>query len=165
MKQLIPDHYKQLLKKEHENPMHVQNLQVLIKTITNPNTDALEMYYSDLIYLYSDLKHMSYDMLYYSNIFFGLWPFLGLYMSKNFTYRFENSLWKLLYKQLHEHLKRIWYEDISLDFDVIETLNEPNLNRICLDRAIEINDTPREEKIKDLKIWTFLSNEKDFTDT
>jgi len=103
---------------------------------------------------------MDVDFLFHSNIFFGVIPLVTI-NNKWIPHSFKQ---RILAFQIHKYLVRLWKLDVELDFEKIDSLDETSLNTLCIDRAIDINDVSREEKIKDLKIWTLYSDRAENTD-
>jgi hypothetical protein len=66
----------------------------------------------------------------------------------------------ILVRELNMYFARIRKADEALSFDVLESFNEEEIDRICYKRGIEIDKNKFNEKLNDLKLWLSISNQR-----
>jgi len=174
---IYPKRISELLIEKEVDDEDKSKILELKKKLKDPNiltTDLLE--YRLLFDKYLNFNYAPPKMLMTVCNIMSLQPVTGLNTLNNFLKIFKIKIeinnpyvaWltrRILLREFKLYMRKLRKDDSMIRFSEIEEMDEATLNRVCFERAIPISILNRNQKIRELKKWSTLSNLRNVPDT
>ena len=132
-------------------------------------TDLLQ--YKEQFRRYADFKHFPVEGLRNISHFMGITPVTGVNIINNVLRITGKQIpvnapvvrviaKRLMVRELNMYFRRIRNYDVMYSFDNLMEFSDEEIDKLCFNRGIDIDNQDRKGKIDDLKLWLSISNQR-----
>jgi len=177
LSKMFPQRLSEALKEREIDPddkIKITELRRKFKEKDFLTTDLLD--YRKIFKVYINFQYTSTKALMAICNMMSLQPITGLNTINNILKVFRVKIpidhpaveWmtrRILFREFSLYMKKLRRDDSYLQFEEIEDLDEPTLNRLCFERGLPISILTRNQKLRELKKWRALSTLRNVPDS
>jgi len=159
---------------EKEDKLKLQELKAALKNPHLLPTDLLQ--YRGVFKRYADFRHLGVEQLRQMAYFMSLEPVTGVNILNNLLRIFKTEIpittpgvslvsKQLMVRELNMYFARLRSQDENINFDMLQNFSEREINKLCFMRGIDVDNQNLSKRVKDLKLWLSISNQRNVNNT